>query len=162
MISQKITIYAIASSTSSKFKLPTYSQVIPGSACTGAHALYKRQSERYGGNTSPGPTYLNLKPIKLPGGLILPPKTRGRLLSSDGADYIVIFWEHKHSGWKIILDILTDYINRRRMDYSGGGSYRNISFGQRGGSQTKTLRIENIGMDSELDAGGGDDSETVV
>ena len=27
------------------FKLPTYSQVVPSSACTGAHALYERQSE---------------------------------------------------------------------------------------------------------------------
>ena len=142
------------------FKLPTYSQVIPGSACTGAQALYERQSERYGGNASSGPTYLNLKPIKLPGGSILPPKTPGRLLSSDGADYIVICWEHEHSGWKIILEILTDYINRRRMDYAAGGLYRDVSFGQRGGSQTKTLRIEDIGM--ELDAEGEDDSETVV
>ena len=142
------------------FKLPTYSQVIPGSACTGSHALYERQSERYGGNASSGPTYLNLKPIKLPGGSILPPKTPGRLLSSDGADYIVICWEHEHSGWKIILEILTDYINRRRMDYAAGGSYRDVSFGQRGGSQTKTLRIEDIGM--ELDAEGEDDSEAVV
>jgi nuclear pore complex protein Nup188 len=139
------------------FKLPTYSQVIPSSACSGAHALYERQSERYGGNPSPGLTYLNLKPIKLPGGSILPPKTSGRLLSSDGADHFVICWQHEHSGWKIILEILTEYINSRRMDY---GSYRDVSFGQRGDSQTKTLRIEDIGM--ELDAEGEDGPETVV
>ena len=95
------------------------------------------------------------KPIKLPGNSILPPKTPGQLLSSDGADYIVICWEHEHSGWKIILEILTDYINRKRMDYAAGGSYQDVSFGQRGGSQTKTLRIEDIGM--ELDAEGEDD-----
>jgi len=142
------------------FKLSTYSQVIPISACTGAHALYERQSERYGGNASPGLTYLNLKPIKLPGGSILPAKTPGRLLSSDGADHIVICWQHEHSGWKIILEILTDYINRRRMDYAAGGSYRDVSFGQRGGSQTKTLRIEDIGM--ELGMEGEDGSENVI
>ena len=140
------------------FTLPTYSQVITSSACTGAHALYERQSERYSGNANPGLIYLNLRPIKLPGGSTLPAKTPGHLLSSDGADHFIVCWQHEHSGWKIILEILTDYINRRRMDYAAGGSYRDVSFGQRGGSQTKTLRIEDIGM--ELDAEDG--SETVV
>jgi nuclear pore complex protein Nup188 len=46
------------------------------------------------------------------------------------------------------------------MDGAAGGSYRDVSFGHRGGSQTKTLRIEDIGM--ELDVEGEDGFETVI
>ncbi|KAF8165907.1 nucleoporin subcomplex protein binding to Pom34-domain-containing protein [Crassisporium funariophilum] len=140
------------------FKLSTYSQVIPISACTGAHALYERQAERFGSqNVSPGLTYLNLRPIKLPGGSVLPARTPGRLLSGDGGDQVVVSWQHEHSGWKVILELLTDYVNQRRMDFGAGNSYRDVSFGQRGASQLKALRIEDIGM--ELDAEG---DESVV
>ncbi|KAF8967477.1 nucleoporin subcomplex protein binding to Pom34-domain-containing protein [Flammula alnicola] len=134
-------------------KLSTYSQVIPINACTGAHALYERQTERYGsGNASPGLTYVNLKPIRLPGGSTLPAKSTGRLLSGDGGDNVVVCWQHEHSGWKVILEILTDYVNRRRMDFGSGGNYQDVSFAKRGGSQPKSLRIEDVGM--ELDQEG--------
>ena len=130
-------------------KLSTYSYVIPTSACTGAHALYERQTERFGtGSANPGFTYVNLKPIRLPGGSTLPAKSLGRLLSSDGGEHVVICWQHEHSGWKLILELLTDYANRRRMDFSSGGD---VSFARRGDIQQKTLRVQDIGMEMDLE-----------
>ena len=143
------------------YKLPTFSQVLPLSACTGAHAIYERQPERYGSSkTNSGPTYVNLRPIRLPGGSVLPAKSTGKVLSGDGADHIVVCWQHEHSGWKVILEVLTDYVNRKRMDYGSGGTHRDVSFGRRGSAQTMTLQIGDIGM--ERDSHGDEDMITDV
>jgi len=140
-------------------KLPSYTHIVPTSACTGPQALYERQTERFGGpSTGSILTYHNLRPIRLPGGSILPAKSTGRLLSSDGGEHVVICWQHQHSGWKVILEILTDYVNKRRMDFGSGANYRGVSFGPRRGLQHKSLRIEDIGM--ELDTEG--DEGTVI
>ncbi|KAJ8519666.1 hypothetical protein ONZ45_g3382 [Pleurotus djamor] len=136
-------------------RLPSYSQVIPVSACSGAHAHYERQQERYGPSGSSGPTYMTLHPIRLPGGSILPARTTGRLLSGEGGDSIVVGWQHEHSGWKLIMEILTDYVNRRRKATGFGGGYHDISFGKRGQNQVSTLQLEDIGV--ELPQEGDDD-----
>lgn len=129
-------------------KLSTFSQVIPISATTGPHALYERQQERYGSSvTSTGLTYINLRPIKLPGGSTLPARTTGRLLSGDGGEYIVVSWQHEHSGWKVLLEILTDYVNRRRMHSGTDNSYHDVSFGRRESSSTTTMRLEDVGVE---------------
>jgi nuclear pore complex protein Nup188 len=127
-------------------KLPTYSQVIPTTACTGAHALYEKVQERYGSPTSSaGLTYVNTRPIKFPGGTTLPARSIGHLLSGDGSDFIVLCWQHTHSGWKVILEVLTDYVNRT---HSGThGVSRDVTFGPRGGSQPISFRLENIGVE---------------
>ncbi|KJA28250.1 hypothetical protein HYPSUDRAFT_197752 [Hypholoma sublateritium FD-334 SS-4] len=130
-------------------QLSTYSQVIPISACTDAHALYERQTERYGTGNS-GLTYVNLWPIRVPGGSTIPARCTGRLLSGDGGDHVVVCWQHQHSGWKVILEILTDYVNRRRMDFGSGANYQDVSFGARNTAQVKTLRIADVGI--EIDA----------
>ena len=138
-------------------KLPSYSQIVPVSACTGPQALYERQTERFGGSSTGSIlAYHNLRPIRLPGGSILPAKSTGRLLSSDGGDQIVICWQHQNSGWKVILEILTDYLNKRRIDFGSGVNYRDVSFGPRRVEQFKSLRIEDIGV--ELDDMDGDES----
>ncbi|KIL58978.1 hypothetical protein M378DRAFT_85691 [Amanita muscaria Koide BX008] len=134
--------------------LPTYTQVIPVSACSGSHALYERVQERYGspinGSQTPGAhnglIYHNLKPLKLPGGSILPVKSSGRLLSGDGGEYIVVSWQHQHSGWKLILEVLTDYINRRLMQ-SGSGVMQELSFGKKKSTEYLTLRLEDVGVE---------------
>ncbi|KZT70286.1 hypothetical protein DAEQUDRAFT_667965 [Daedalea quercina L-15889] len=137
-------------------KLTTYSQVIPISACTGAHALYERLPERYGSSSvAPGVSYANLRPLKLPGGSILPPKSTGRLLSGDGGDLIVVCWQHEHSGWKLLLELLTDYVNRRRLSSGTGGAYQDISFAQKGIYKPLALRLEDIGV--EMDHEGDED-----
>ena len=134
-------------------RLPTFSQIIPTTACTGAHALYERQQERYGSSQpAAGFTYVNLRPVKLPGGTTLPARSIGRLLSGDGGDFIVVCWQHEHSGWKLILEVLTDYVNRRRMHWGTGGTHQDVSFGRRGGTQAVTLRLEDVGV--EMDSGG--------
>jgi nuclear pore complex protein Nup188 len=138
-------------------KLPTYSQVIPMSACTGAHALYEKTQERYGAHIpSPGVTYTNIRPVKLPGGTTLPARSSGRLLSGDAGDFIVVSWQHEHSGWKIILEILTEYINRKRMRSDSRGAYSDVSFTRRGEAQPIACRLEDIGVDMN------DEGEAIV
>ena len=138
-----------------------YNFVLPLSACTGAHAIYERQPKRFGSSiTNSGPTYLNLRPIRLPGGSILPAKSTGKVVSGDGADHIVLFWQHEHFSRKVILEVLTDYVNRKRVDYGSGGAYQDVSFGRRGGAQTMTLPIGDIGM--ERDSRGDKDVITDV
>ncbi|KAG5653361.1 hypothetical protein H0H81_000862 [Sphagnurus paluster] len=135
--------------------LATYTQVVPLSACSGAHALYDKY-EKSNGKGSNDIVYSNIRPIKLPGGSTLPARSAGRSLS-DGGDYVVIQWQHEHSGWKLILELLTDYVNRRRMlTGSGpGGAYQDVSFAQRGSSQVKVIRLEDVGI--EFDEGGDDE-----
>ncbi|KAH9482136.1 Nucleoporin nup184 [Psilocybe cubensis] len=141
--------------------LSSYSQVVPLSQCTGAHALYERQTERYGqSSANPGVNYTNLRPIRLPGGSILPARSTGLVLNGDGADHVVIRWQHQHSGWKVILEILTDYVNRRRMDFGSAGGYQDVSFARRGASQPKTLKMQDIGM--EMDSEGDDSTITDI
>ena len=130
-------------------KLPTYSQVIPMSSCTGPHALYEKVQERY----SLGLTYVTSRATRLPGGSILPARSIGRLMSGDGGDFIAISWQHEHSGWKILLEVLTDYVNQA---YSGAHGNRNHSIGPRDGSQPITFRLTDIGVEMS------DRDETIV
>ncbi|KAG5352065.1 hypothetical protein C0989_003990 [Termitomyces sp. Mn162] len=134
--------------------LQTYTQVIPISACSGAHALYERVEK-----PNLGVTFFNTRPMTLPGGSTLPAHSVGRSLS-DGGDYAVILWQHEHSGWKVILELLTDYVNRQRLLSSGAssGAYQDVSFARRGSPQTKVIRLEDIGMETD----GGDEEETVM
>ncbi|TFK66505.1 hypothetical protein BDN72DRAFT_730377, partial [Pluteus cervinus] len=140
--------------------LTTFSQVIPISACTGPHALYERQTERYGSNNASGLTYVNTRPIKLPGGSTLPARSQGRLLSGDGGDLMVLCWKHEHSGWKVLLEILTDHVNRRRLHGNSGGSFQDISFERRGPTTVKALRLEDIGV--QIDPSGDDATITDI
>ncbi|THG96997.1 hypothetical protein EW026_g4934 [Hermanssonia centrifuga] len=134
-------------------KLPTYTQVVPSSACSGPHALYEKLPERLvSSSVSTGPMYANLRPIKLPGGSTLRTRSLGRLLNGDAGDVVVLSWQHEHSGWKVLLEILTDYVNRRRM--AGGNDYQDISFARRKEVQAHVLRLEDTGV--EMDRTGDD------
>ncbi|RPD67457.1 hypothetical protein L226DRAFT_608624 [Lentinus tigrinus ALCF2SS1-7] len=133
-------------------ELTTFTQVIHTSSCSGAHALYEKLPDRYGSSSaSPGPSYMNLRPIRLPGGTTLPAKSVGQLLSTDGGELIVVAWQHRHSGWKLLLELLTDYVNRRRM-HASGGAYRDVSFGNRNAHHPLTLKLEDVGV--EMDSTG--------
>ncbi|OCH94502.1 hypothetical protein OBBRIDRAFT_123418 [Obba rivulosa] len=126
--------------------LPTYTQVVHVSQCTGAHAPYDKVPDR---NGSSGLVYINLRPIKLPGGSILAPKSVGQLLSGDGSDLVVVCWQHQHSGWKVLLELLTDYVNRTRLQSGTSGSRMSTAPGQRGGHSLVTLRLEDIGVEMD-------------
>ncbi|PCH40742.1 hypothetical protein WOLCODRAFT_99195 [Wolfiporia cocos MD-104 SS10] len=139
-------------------KLPTYTQVIPASACTGAHALYEKMPERSATSSTAGFIYISMRPVKLPGGSTLPAKSVGRLLSGDGSDLVVVAWQHEHSGWKLMLEFLTDYVNRRRRYSGNGSSYRDASFAPRGGQQVLSLQLADIGVENHE----GDDEIVVI
>ncbi|KAJ7242566.1 hypothetical protein B0H12DRAFT_1211807 [Mycena haematopus] len=141
--------------------LSTFTQVMSVAASTGPHALYERQPERYGRPHAPiGLSYANTRPIRLPGGSTLPPGSPGRLLSGDGAEFLVVCWQHTHSGWKVMLEVLTHYVNGRRPASGAGGAYQDVSFAPRGAAaqQAVTLRVEEAGL--EIDGGGV--NETVI
>ncbi|KAI6146143.1 nucleoporin subcomplex protein binding to Pom34-domain-containing protein [Pisolithus tinctorius] len=133
-------------------KLPTFSLVIPVSSCSGPNAVYEKV--QYGPSASGrGLTYKNIRAIRLPGGSIMSPRSTGRLLSSDGGDVVAVCWEHENSGWKVVIDVLTEYVTRRRMYVGTADLYQDVTFGRTGpGSVPLTLRLEDVGM--EIDDGG--------
>ncbi|GJE87499.1 nucleoporin subcomplex protein binding to Pom34-domain-containing protein [Phanerochaete sordida] len=140
-------------------KVPTYTQVIPVTACGGSQALYEKLPERMiSASVSTGPTYTNSRPIKLPGGATLPPRSIGRLLN-DAGEYVVVSWQFEHSGWKVLLEILTDYVNRRRRT-AGGASHHDVSFGRKAVATAQILKLEDIGV--ELDDAGDDTLVTEI
>ena len=129
-------------------KLTSFTHVIPASACSGPHALYEKLPERMiSSSVSTGLTYTNLRPMKLPGGTTLPPRSIGRLLNGDGGDFIVVSWQHEHSGWKVLLEILTDYVNRRRT--ASGPSQHDVSVGRKTVVTIPALRLEDVGADMD-------------
>ena len=125
--------------------LNTYTQLIPASLCSGPHAIVDRFSER--GNSSYGISYTNLHPIKLPGGSILPARSIGRVVSGDTAEFVVVIWDHSHSGWKLMLELLTDYTNRRCNHYGIGGSF---STRKHPSSQVTTMKLQEIGLEQDV------------
>ena len=129
-------------------RLPTYTQAAPATATTGSSAMYEKLPERYGSSSvATGVTYANTKALKLPGGSILPPATQGRLLSGDGGDLLVIAWHHEHSGWKLLLEFLNDYVNRKRL--SSGAGYYPVSF-TRSRQMAIPVSLQEIGVEMDL------------
>ena len=125
--------------------LNTYTQFIPASFCSGPHAIVDRFSER--DNSSYGVSYTNLHPIKLPGGSVLPARSVGRVISGDTAEFVVVVWDHSHSGWKLVLELLTDYTNRRCNHYGIGGSF---STRKNPSSQVSTMKLQEIGLEQNV------------
>ncbi|KAH7909735.1 hypothetical protein BJ138DRAFT_1173545, partial [Hygrophoropsis aurantiaca] len=134
--------------------LPTFSLVVPAGACTGPNAVYERAPHQAG-------TYHTLRALILPGGSTMQPKTSGRVLSADGGgDVMAICWQHAHSGWKVVRDVLAEYVSRRSGNGygSGGELYQEVAFGRTGGQALK-LRLEDVGMEkSDVDGDGGDEA----
>jgi len=129
-------------------KLPTFSLVIPLASCTGPNAVYEKAQA-----SGPSLAYTNLRAVRLPGGSVMPARSKGRLLSGDGGDHIAVCWQHEHSGWKVVLDVLTEYVTRRRLYAGTADLYQDVTFGRTGpGSVPLTLRLEDVGM--EIDDGG--------
>ncbi|KAJ3845557.1 nucleoporin subcomplex protein binding to Pom34-domain-containing protein [Lentinula raphanica] len=133
-------------------KLPTYSQIISASACSGVHALYERQIES---SSTTGMTYSNIRPIALPGGSILPAGSKGRLLNGDGGDLLVVVWQHEHSGWKLLLEILMEYASRLLPGYDRG--FRSSSSRRMGQGSGIALTLRDVGL--ELD---GETDEALI
>ncbi|KAF8589637.1 hypothetical protein K439DRAFT_1404885 [Ramaria rubella] len=130
-------------------RLPTFTQVIPVGARIGASALYEPliDAELYTG----GAMYRNVRPIRLPGGSILPRNSSSRLLSTvtEPNDPVVVEWEHSHSGWRVILEVLRDYLRRSEVFQNSMRSRSSSVIPQRGAEITLTL--EDVGMETAPD-----------
>ena len=129
-------------------RLPTFTQVIPVSARTGAGALYEAliDAELYTG----GVMYRNVRPIRLPGSSLLPRHSSSRLLSTvtEPNDPVVVEWEHEHSGWNVVLQVLRDFLKRSEVPH-GSIRWRVPTAPQRGAEITLTL--EDTGMEMTED-----------
>ncbi|KAG9105059.1 hypothetical protein FRC06_000032 [Ceratobasidium sp. 370] len=84
-------------------------------------------------------TVLNVRPIQLPGGTTLPARSIGQTLSmrSPGAP-LAVRWSHSYSGWRVLLDILLEYVRDSRnqtLDYAV--------------ARTGILSLAEIGMESD-------------
>ncbi|KAF8520761.1 nucleoporin subcomplex protein binding to Pom34-domain-containing protein [Hysterangium stoloniferum] len=134
-------------------RLPTFAQIIPASARSGVGALYEAviDAELYTG----GVMYRNLRSIRLPGGSILLRNTSSRLLSTvtDPNDPVVVEWEHVHSGWKLILEVLRNYLSGNEIS-RGSAQPRPWTASQR--HPEFTLTLEDVGIE------GGDNEQTVT
>ena len=114
--------------------------------------------ERYGSPSKAlGPTYTNLQPSKLPGGCI-PPWSTGRLFSQDGEDFVIVSWQCEHSGWKLLIGVLCDYVRRKRLTPGLSTHVTSAPFGNRTSPQTPVAFRIDIGL--ELDPNG--DSSVVA
>ncbi|KAL5529911.1 hypothetical protein ACEPAF_6168 [Sanghuangporus sanghuang] len=133
-------------------RLPTYTQVIPAVARGGAGALYDRTIDRSGPSSAPaGTAYTNLRPVVLPGGSVLPLKSVGRLLCADStSDPVVVAWEHEHCGWKVLIDIFIDYINRRKGIARAGHRFTESIHGRRADVPV-VLQVDDIGIERDDD-----------
>ncbi|KAG7099843.1 hypothetical protein E1B28_001650 [Marasmius oreades] len=125
--------------------LPSYSQVIHANACTGANALFEKQIEQYSSTSSSALIYTNVYPTVLPGGSTLPARSKGRLISGESGDSLVVSWAHDHSGWKILFEILTCYVSQHR---SGNirGSNRSSYPRPRDGTEIR-FSMKDIGLE---------------
>ncbi|THH06625.1 hypothetical protein EW145_g3956 [Phellinidium pouzarii] len=133
-------------------RLPSYTQVVPAAMRTGANTLYDRMVDRMGAGPSSaggGTAYTNLRPVMLPGGSLLPQKSVGRLLCADSAtDPVVVGWQHEHSGWKVLADVLIDYINRRQGPSRAAGRRMDMLHGRRSDAPF-VLQLGDIGIERE-------------
>ncbi|EIW76402.1 hypothetical protein CONPUDRAFT_168949 [Coniophora puteana RWD-64-598 SS2] len=142
-------------------RLPTFSLVIPLASTAGPNAVYERVAHGASPYTGPGLSYTNLRPIVLPGGGVLPARSVGRLLSGDGGEHVAVCWAHEHSGWRVLVEVLVDYVGRRRMASAGQGQrmpgelYQDVSYGRAGKtSQPLRLKLEDVGMEVDVQADG--------
>ncbi|KDQ15482.1 hypothetical protein BOTBODRAFT_158346 [Botryobasidium botryosum FD-172 SS1] len=138
--------------------LQTFTLVIRTDDPTALRSLYEVRADSSGVFA-----YSNMRPLKLPGGSTLLARSEGRILSHGGAGApIVVMWDHKHSGWKIALEFLTEYLKKRRIATGGRESVNtlDVTFARSASSASSVkvhqLRLEDIGM--ELD---GDEQEVV-
>ena len=129
-------------------RLPTFTQVIPMGARTGIGALYEAMidAELYTG----GVMYRNVRAIQLPGRSLLPRHSSSRLLSTlaEPNDPVVVAWEHEHSGWRVVLELLRDYLKRSEVPQ---GSIRARASAVPPRGVDITLGLEDVGMESNED-----------
>ncbi|KAF8318134.1 hypothetical protein DL93DRAFT_430891 [Clavulina sp. PMI_390] len=133
-------------------KLTTVTQVIPYEKEAFSSYIEMR-------NTSHGIVYNTLRPMRLPGGTIIPPKTVGTLISDNEAGSpLVVAWQYQHSGWRLALGLLKEYV-KRRQTATGGGSMRfstsaDTKYSASGhAAKVMNLSFEDIGIEEGLDDG---------
>ncbi|QRV72805.1 nucleoporin [Ceratobasidium sp. AG-Ba] len=84
-------------------------------------------------------TVVNVRPIQLPGGAVLPARSVGQTLSlrQPGAP-LAVRWSHSYSGWRVLLDILLEYVRDSRSQV-----YEHAI------ARSSILSLSDIGMESD-------------
>jgi nuclear pore complex protein Nup188 len=128
--------------------LPSYAITIPSDDKPDLKALFEMR------NTTAGLVYSNNRPLRLPGGSILPARSQGTVISDgDARSPVVVMWQHKHSGWKFALALLKDYVKRRQIAAGGPRNKLVPSITlptAANSSKAVDLRFEDIGVEEGL------------
>lgn len=132
-------------------ELSTYTMVLQQSGPMGFRTLWEVENDAFGETV-----YVNLKPFLLPGGSILPAKSHGKLISGGSGRPLIVRWEHEHSGWNLLLEILAGYIANRR-GLSGASTTARIRGVEQASSTAVTKKhlkpvqftLESIGMEQD-------------
>lgn len=153
-------------------QMETFSMVLQQSGPMGFRNMWDTivdSSSTYGGSNGggAGPSgmfYTNLHPFLLPGGSILPIKSRGKLISGGSGKPLVVKWLHGHSGWSVLLEILDECGKRigssSTFSTPAAPAPQAITHGttphlKRGGGRPVPFTLSSIGVDfSSLDIEG--------
>jgi nuclear pore complex protein Nup188 len=130
-------------------KLSTYTMVLQQSGPMGFRTLWEVENDAYGETV-----YVNLKPFLLPGGSILAAKSHGKLISGGSGRPLIVRWEHEHSGWNLLLEILAGYIANRRGLAGATARIRGVEQASSMAVTKKYLKpvkftLESIGMEQD-------------
>lgn len=114
--------------------------------------------------------YTNLHPLALPGGTIMPVRGKGRLISGGSGKPLIVRWEHRHSGWGLLLECLDECAGRlaNPAAYANAGvpptfagqsimqsNVHATPFLRKGGNRPVQMSLSQIGVDfSSLDTEG--------
>jgi nuclear pore complex protein Nup188 len=100
-------------------QMDTYAMVLQQSGPMGFRHMWETVTEHASGSANGSAMggesrmlYTNLHPFLLPGGSILPAKSRGQLVSGGSGKPLVVNWLHRHSGWSLLLEVLDECANR--------------------------------------------------
>ncbi|PVG03582.1 hypothetical protein CPB86DRAFT_869493 [Serendipita vermifera] len=100
-------------------QMDTYAMVLQQSGPMGFRHMWETVTEHASGSANGSAMggesrmlYTNLHPFLLPGGSVLPAKSRGVLVSGGSGKPLIVNWAHRHSGWSLLLEVLDECANR--------------------------------------------------
>ncbi|CAG8583134.1 16260_t:CDS:2, partial [Acaulospora colombiana] len=100
-------------------QMDTYAMVLQQSGPMGFRHMWETVTEHASGSANgfamggeSRMLYTNLHPFLLPGGSVLPAKSRGVLVSGGSGKPLIVNWAHRHSGWSLLLEVLDECANR--------------------------------------------------
>ncbi|GAA6014140.1 hypothetical protein JCM10207_006110 [Rhodosporidiobolus poonsookiae] len=105
--------------------LPTLTAILPPSASSGADAAVETAAYP---DPDTGYAFRTARPLAVAPSVVLPPGTKGRLVSPQGRKPVVVAWDCEWSAWRLFGDVLEDFAGLR----AAGASAKGDVFGGKG------------------------------